>query len=110
MRKLCADGFSITSYILGNIRLRTDCRLPPSEDSCFLESNFFPRVTEIIHMVEVDACKHRTIGIKNIDCVQSPAESHLQNRDVHLGSAEQLHRSQRSEFEISQGNAALLPG
>jgi len=60
-------------------------------------------------MIEIHAGKNRTIGIEYIDRVQPTAQSHLQNRNVNLGLAEQIHGGQCAKLEIGQGYAATHP-
>src|SRR5213080_4058317 len=84
LKKFRTDRVGIFTDSRGNIWLGTDCGLPASENSCLLQSDHLARIAEIIHMIEVDTGYHRAISIENIDCVQSSAQPHFQDRNLYL--------------------------
>src|SRR5678810_416394 len=81
VHQIRANRFCVKPYGLGNIRFRANSSLSVSENSGLLKSNFLPGGTQIIHMIEVNTGDNRTIGVKNIDCVQPAAQSHFHDRD-----------------------------
>ena len=75
-------------------------------DARLLEADFFARVAQIIHVIEVDAGDDRDVGIEHIHRIEPPAEADFEDGHVDAGSDELHHRAQRAEFEIGQRGVA----
>ena len=75
-----------------------------AHDSGLFVADLLQRIAQVVGVLNANAGDDTEVCIDDIDCVQAAAEAHLEHRDVHRRSFEQVQGRQQGKFEIGQAN------
>ena len=103
-KKTRSQSHSRVNHALWRQRLGDDGRLAGTKNMRLLKADFLARVTQIILMIEINAGEDGAIGIDDIDRIEPPAQTHLQNHAIGRIVHENQQSCERCKFEIRQCN------
>ena len=86
----------------GRLRIAADGGAARTENARLFKTDLLPGIAEVLHVIKIDTGDNGDIGVDDINCIQTPAQSHLEDHCIQTGIRQKLHDRQRGEFEISK--------
>jgi hypothetical protein len=86
----------------GRVRICDDRGPAPAENPRFFGADALARITEVVHVIEIDGGQQCAVGIEDVDRIQAPSQADLQYHGVERFGRKNLPRSQGTELEVRE--------